>query len=240
LAWTGTLVMIAATVAFVVYIAVAGLGNASELAGVVSALIALAGLGLAAFGIASASHQNRILDSRDPTVNSAETTRRQTKRIESGRSGTKQENSVASSSRRSVTSTENPGAKPEPPHPEAEASVIKNAIGGPPWTVRGHGLIYSVIDVTRSMNRWESEEAKPSITVTADVTRTEPSDYHSLEYSFSDQDSGIELDMVPFASRGRENPAPNQRSRLIMALWDVEPHITTLTITLHDFYWSAG
>ena len=56
LAWSGALVMTAAIVGFVVYIAVAGLNNASELAGVVSALIALAGLGLAAAGVAARKH----------------------------------------------------------------------------------------------------------------------------------------------------------------------------------------
>lgn len=51
LGWSGALVMTAAIVGFVAYIALAGLNKASELAGVVSALIALAGLGLAVAGV---------------------------------------------------------------------------------------------------------------------------------------------------------------------------------------------
>jgi hypothetical protein len=233
--------MIAVTVAFVVYIAVAGLGNASELAGVVSALIAVAGLGLTVFGVASASHQNRTLDSKDSTINSIETTQGRTDRSESGRSGTKHEHSATHSKRRSVTRTETLRTEPKPSAAKTKTSVMKSAIGTPPWTVRGYGLIYSVINVTRSMSKWEGEEGKPSITVTADVTSTELSDddFHSLEYTFSDQETGVELDMVPFASRGRENQALNQRSRLITVLWDGDPHTTTLTITLHDFYWPA-
>jgi hypothetical protein len=178
---------------------VAGLGKASELAGVVGALVALAGLGLAGYGLALG---------HDSTIDSIE----------------------PDGLHQGITGLTKGGGRP----------VIVDAIApSPPWTVRGHGLIYSVIKVTRTMSGWGGDE-KPSITVTADVTRTKPSDYHRLQYRFSDEESGIELKRVPFEDKGSENPSLNQRSRLVTVLWDVDPPITRLTITLHDFFWPDG
>jgi hypothetical protein len=139
MAWSGALIMIAATVAFVAYIAVAGLDKASELAGVVGALVALAGLGLALYG--------RSLGD-DPKIDPIKWNK-----LDQG-----------------STDLTKGGGRP----------VIVDAIApSPPWTVRGHGLTYSVIKVTRTMSRWGGDE-KPSINVTADVTRTKPSDGPAL------------------------------------------------------------
>jgi hypothetical protein len=54
LAWSGGLIITVALVGFLVFIAVAGLNQASELAGVVGALVAVAGLALTVAGLVAA------------------------------------------------------------------------------------------------------------------------------------------------------------------------------------------
>lgn len=246
LAWVGGLVMIAATVAFVVDIAVAGLGQATELATVVSALFALGGLALAVFGLVSNGRQVPTIDLNIPPTDSIKTTQ-WTRQTGNERSATKDGHSVTNrqrqsetnSQRQSETKTVPSAAKTQPSAAKTPASIIVEAVGTAPWTVKGHGLTFSVISVTRTMSRWEGEKSKRSITVTADVMRTKLSDFHNLEYRFSNQENGFELEKVPFESQGRESPALNQRSRLIIVLWDTDPPTTTLRVILRDFYWSA-
>lgn len=119
--------MAASVAAFVAYIAVAGLGKANELAGVVSALVALAGLGLAVGGLAWG--------------------RRET-------------------------------GKP----------IVKAVAGSPPWTIKGHGITYKVLNVTRG-TRARQGRSRRIIVITAYVTRTQSSGISKLEYEFHDEES---------------------------------------------------
>lgn len=189
--------MTAAIVAFVAYIAAAGLGKASELAGVVSALVAIAGLGLAVYGVMSAPTRPKL------------------------HHGVK------------IV----PPLQPDPPKPKAKPVIRTVTNQTPPWTVLGFGIIYSIKEVTRTTSEWNGEE-KPSITITADLTRTEPKNYSSLEVRFTDEESERVLEEVPFASSGDRNPRPDQPSRLVTVLFDNSPPTKSLTVTVHDFFWS--
>lgn len=238
LAWVGVVVVIAAAVAFVAYIAVAGLGQASELAAVVSALFALGGLALSVFGRRGVPVKRPI-----GSIKTAQWTRQAANErsvTTDGRSVTNsQRRSETNSQKQSVTRTATPKVKAESSKVKTAPSIIGNAVGTPPWTIKGHGLIYKVISVKSTISKSGGEESRRSITVTAEVTRTELKDFHSLEYGFSDQESGLELEEVPFESRGRESHVLNEPSKLITVLWDTDPPTTTLKIVLHDFYWSA-
>ncbi len=197
LALYGGLVIAAAVVAFVAYIAVAGLNRASELAGVVSALVAIAGLGLAVYGAVSGP-TGRSLPPWVKTV---------------------------------------PPLPPDPPKPKKEPVRQTVRSGTPPWTVSGFGISYSVTGATRTTSEWQGT-TRPSITITADLIRTRSKDYFSLEFGFSDKESGRALEEVPGTSSGDRKPRPNQRSSLVTVLFDISPPTRSLTITVHDFFWS--
>jgi hypothetical protein len=84
-------------------------------------------------------------------------------------------------------------------------------------------------------------QTRPSITVTAYITRTDASTFSHIEYRISDEASGAALEEVPFGGgSGDGDPPLNQRSRLVTVLWDTEPRTAHLTVTLHDFYWPDG
>lgn len=188
--------MIAATVAFVAYIVIAGLGPASELAGVVSALVAIAGLGLAVYGTTTAPD-------RLPEINIP-----------------------------GWPDLHLPGGR------FIEADAIAPS---PPWTVRGYGVTYKVIEITRATKEWMGDKSKPSITITADVTRTTPSEGSSLQYRFRNEEGGgIDLEKHPFETKEPSDPPLNEGTRVISVLWDVKPPIKTLAITVYDHFWPDG
>jgi hypothetical protein len=115
---------------------------------------------------------------------------------------------------------------------------VAGAKGAPPWTVEGHGWRYTVDSVRRTSHEWFGW--KPSITIEAHVTRAEKVFHPAMDYRVSDQTSGAALDGVPFQGGGDGNPPLNQPSKLVHVIWDTDPRATTLTITLHDFYWPDG
>ncbi len=121
---------------------------------------------------------------------------------------------------------------------EAE-QVARDAQGSPPWTIEGYGWRYTVESVIRTNSEWQFKR-RPSITVTAYVTRTVRNDFSKMEYLVSDQVSGAALDGVPFEGGGNGDPPLNQRSKLVHVVWDTDPPTTHVTIVLHDFYWPDG
>ncbi|WP_117211487.1 hypothetical protein [Allorhizocola rhizosphaerae] len=128
---------------------------------------------------------------------------------------------------------------PLPPFMRQAEQITIDARGGPPWTVEGHGWRYTVESVVRTTSEWQFKR-RPSITVTAYVTRTVASDFSRMEYLLSDHATGAALDGVPFQGGGNGDPPLNQRSKLVHVVWDTDPPAKRLTITLHDFHWPDG
>lgn len=78
LAWVGSAVVVIAAAGLAAYLAVAGLSRANELAGVLSGFVALAGLGIAVYGVVQAHKDAVTSDPRrqDGNQSVAETTAR--------------------------------------------------------------------------------------------------------------------------------------------------------------------
>jgi len=118
--------------------------------------------------------------------------------------------------------------------------ISASATGPAPWTVEGHGIRFEVASTKRTSSSWMGQ-TKPSITITAYVTRTAKADFKAMNYRISDQASGAVLESVPFGGgTGDGDPPLNQRSKLVFVVWDASPKATRLTFTLHDFYWADG
>ncbi|MEU4549963.1 hypothetical protein [Nonomuraea dietziae] len=128
---------------------------------------------------------------------------------------------------------------PRLPFMEPDKPIRKNASGPPPWTIHGYGWRFTVERTKRTVSRWMGE-TKPSITITAYVTREERQFASRMIYRISDKASGSELEAVPFQGGGDGDPPLNQRSKLVFVVWDTSPRASRLTITLHDFHWPDG
>ena len=127
---------------------------------------------------------------------------------------------------------------PSRPGGGSDGQVIVEASGAAPWTVEGHGYRYTIESVAGTTHEWKFEP-KRSLTITGYVTSTAKSDFASKQFQFVDQ-AGNVLESVPFEGGGATDPPYNQRVKLVSVVWDANPRATTLTVTIHDFYWPAG
>ena len=119
-------------------------------------------------------------------------------------------------------------------------AISASATGPAPWVVEGHGVRFEVASTRRTSSKWMGA-TKPSITITAYVTRTAKADYKSMSYRISDQSSDAALESVPFGgATGDGDPPFGQRSKLVFVVWDSPGRAGRLTFTLHDFYWPDG
>ncbi|MFF0869787.1 hypothetical protein ACFYUV_49090 [Nonomuraea sp. NPDC003560] len=128
---------------------------------------------------------------------------------------------------------------PRLPFLEADEPIRKNASGPPPWTIHGYGWRFTVERTARTVSRWMGR-TRPSIVVTAYVTREERQFASRMIYRISDRASGSELASVPFQGGGDGDPPLGQRSKLVFTVWDTSPRASRLTVTLHDFHWPDG
>ncbi|MFF3441228.1 hypothetical protein [Streptosporangium sp. NPDC002721] len=125
------------------------------------------------------------------------------------------------------------------PFTAPDKPIRKNASGPPPWTVHGHGWRFTVERTRRTVSRWMGR-TRPSITITAYVTREERRFASLMIYRISDKESGSELEAVPFQGGGDGDPPLDQRSKIVFVVWDTSPRASRLTVTLHDFHWPDG
>jgi hypothetical protein len=117
--------------------------------------------------------------------------------------------------------------------------ITAYATGRAPWVVEGYGHRFEVASTVRTTSEWQFKK-RPSITVTAYVTRSQKTFQPAMDYRISDQGSGTALEAVPFQGSGDGNPPIGQRSKLVFVVWDASPRATKLVFTLHDFYWPDG
>jgi hypothetical protein len=126
------------------------------------------------------------------------------------------------------------------PSPAGSGQITVAAVGSGPWTVSGYGWRYTVRSIARTTDNWMNGD-QPSLTITADVERTEPvSAGPAMTYQVSDRATGTALAEVPFQNTGVREPPLHQVSRLVQVVWDTSPRATRLTVTLEDFYWVDG
>jgi membrane protein implicated in regulation of membrane protease activity len=124
LAWVGGTLVIMAVAGIAAYLGVAGLSSASELAGIVSGFVGLAGLGVAVYGVVQAHNDAMASDSR-------------------GRSG---EQSVTNTTARSVTQVKGVtgkvriGGSSSTVSPASPASPPTRTSAGPPPMPPGTAL----------------------------------------------------------------------------------------------------
>jgi uncharacterized protein DUF4062 len=130
---------------------------------------------------------------------------------------------------------------PQPTQPTPQPTQTAPQIVRGFWPVEGFGYHYSVESVARTSHegftrgkyqRWSS------LTITGSVTQTQKNDYSNMEFKIHDQDGNL-LEKVPFQGSGDGNPPLNQRERLVLVYWESDTPAQSLTITVHDFYWSA-
>ena len=117
--------------------------------------------------------------------------------------------------------------------------IVQEATGPGPWTVEGYGYQYTVEGVARTSHEGQNFKPRDSITITGYVTVTKGSQFARKQYQFRDQADNL-LEDVPFEGAGTGDPPVNQRTKLVSVVWDAGPRASRLTITIHDFYWSAG
>ncbi|MEV6964573.1 hypothetical protein AB0M47_05610 [Hamadaea sp. NPDC051192] len=114
------------------------------------------------------------------------------------------------------------------------------AAGPAPWSVEGYGVHFEVLSTRRTSSTWMGQ-TKPSITVTAYVTRTTKSNPGLMSYTIKDQASSEVLTDVPFGGTTGDSGLPyGQRIKLVFVVWDAPVKATRLTFILHGFFWRDG
>jgi hypothetical protein len=120
----------------------------------------------------------------------------------------------------------------------SERQIIQQVSGPAPWTIEGYGYRYSVEGIRRTLHKGKAFQPRPSLTITGSVTRIQESRFTDMRFQIYDQGGNL-LEAVPFEGSGTGNPPLNQRSKLVIVVWDSNPKATSLTIIIDDFYWPA-
>lgn len=120
-----------------------------------------------------------------------------------------------------------------------KGQIIQDATGPGPWTVEGYGYRYTVEKAARTRHEGQGFKQRDSLTITGYVTVTRGSDFAHKDVQVRDQADNL-LEALMGQGEGTGDPPVNQRTKLVTVVWDAAPRATTLTLTVHDFYWSAG